>query len=463
MYYLKIFPNSFSIFALNTLLESNNNTSYQIGKFTLHRNDIVFKESNDFNDVIVKNSNVELAKKAVLISNIENKKKKQSNIDENDTAKPDNLAIDVSVIKLQEKIVESILGDTINGKLDTNYLQSIIDSAKLDLATLNKNSNEYTFLQNEIWLAEQKLADAKKIIALKEKEISQHKAIILFLTLIVLTILSILGLLYFFLNKIKMKNKEISFKSQKIKNSIEYAALIQNALLNENIKINHILPQSFLYFKPKDIVSGDFYWYKKIENKIIIVAADCTGHGVPGALLTMLGISALEKIVLQDKVYNPAEILLALDKDISLKLKDENPFQLNGIDLAICEINTTNRKLRYAGAMREIVVFSENGSTIMRPHLASIASKRFKNVTNQEIELGINDTIFMFSDGYQDQFRGNKKEIETYNHKRFQNLLAKIHKMNNWNDVNEFLNNDFNDWKGNREATDDVLLIGFRL
>ena len=342
--------------------------------------------------------------------------------------------------------------------------QSIIDSAKIVLSTLEENSDEYNSLVRQINMAESKLKDAKEIINLKNNELEEHKKTILFISLFLATLIAALIILFYFFKKIKSLNSEIIIKNKKIISSIEYASLIQNALLSKPEELNNLFEDAFCFYKPKDIVSGDFYWFKDIDNKIVVAVSDCTGHGVPGALLTMLGISALEDIVSQNKITDPGKIMDMLDASISEKLKDDNPYQLNGMDISILMYDKKSHELFYCGAMREINIVTSNGEvTECKPELASIASGRLKTpLKTQKIEVNKGDIAIMYSDGYQDQFKGGIEGVETYNYKRFQNLLSKIGKEGKLNKIDELLENDFNAWKLDKEQVDDVLILGVR-
>jgi len=176
----------------------------------------------------------------------------------------------------------------------------------------------------------------------------------------------------------------------------------------------------------------------------------------------MLGISALEKIVGQEKETNAVEILQKLDSDITDKLADDNKYQLNGMDISILVLDEKLNTAEFAGAMGEISLINSGGEiTNYKPNLASIASGRLKNIKSETISINKGDSIFMYSDGYQDQFKGGSEKIETYNFERFQNLLSQISKKKNA-DAIPFLDNDLNSWKKDKEQIDDIMIIGLK-
>ena len=200
-----------------------------------------------------------------------------------------------------------------------------------------------------------------------------------------------------------------------------------------------------------------------MDGKLVIVASDCTGHGVPGALLTMLGVSALEKIVGQEKETNPEEILKKLDVDISEKLSDGSKYQLNGMDIAVVVIDEKLNQAIYSGAMREITIVDKEGNVNnLKPNFVSIASGRLKGKVKSElINLNKGDCLFLYSDGYQDQFKGNIEKVETYNFKRFQDLLLKLSNQE-FKLADIYLEKDLKAWKGDKEQIDDIMIIGLK-
>lgn len=212
-------------------------------------------------------------------------------------------------------------------------------------------------------------------------------------------------------------NNNLEEKNEQILSSIRYARTIQNAILPsfENPKFDEI--DYFVLYKPKDIVSGDFFWIEKIENRIILVVADCTGHGVPGAMISMLGNSLLNDIILRDHIFDPKEILTKLDDGIvkSLGQKEEDSFSSDGMDLGIIVLDTEQLKMEFSGAYRP--VYSSDGNEIFeykgdKFHIGGL-SRREKVFTSKSVILDKECTYYISSDGFVDQLGSNGKKFGT--------------------------------------------------
>lgn len=254
----------------------------------------------------------------------------------------------------------------------------------------------------------------------------------------------------------------IENKNTKITDSIEYAKKIQEAFLPDIKTIQKIIPNSFILYKPRDIVSGDFYWISEIENKKIVIAADCTGHGVPGAFLSVLGITLLNEIIITRNILKPNEILNILRKQVKVSLGVQNDStQQDGMDIAVAVIDIRENQLEYAGAYNSVYIIRKDELIELKANRQPvgnyIAEKEFETKT---ISLFKNDIIYMFSDGFSSQFGGeNNEKLST---KRFKKLLLegskleiseqKIHLadfLNNWMTESEKI-----------EQIDDILVIG---
>jgi len=271
------------------------------------------------------------------------------------------------------------------------------------------------------------------------------------------------------LRHIELKNAytQIENKNLSITDSINYAKNIQTALLPSIEYIESIIPDSFILFKPRDIVSGDFYWLNKVNNKIIIVAADCTGHGIPGAFMSMLGISFLNEIVNKNKITQPDLILNELRKMVINSLNKTDREVKDGMDIALTAINTESLELEYAGAYNQLFVYRpiiETGKSEFFEIKADRMpiGKYIKDevpFTNKLFQLQKNDTIYMFSDGYPDQFGGEKNE--KFKLRRLKELLNEIQR-NSMVKQKEILEEILNTWQGDEEQTDDIIVMGIR-
>jgi serine phosphatase RsbU (regulator of sigma subunit) len=224
------------------------------------------------------------------------------------------------------------------------------------------------------------------------------------------------------------------------------------------------LPEHFVLFKPRDIVSGDFFWASKREDKIIITAADCTGHGVPGAFMSMLGISFLNKIVNERGVTDPGEILNQLRKNIIQALKQDEQSEDNskdGMDISMTVIDLTKRKFYFSGAYNPLfIIKNKEAKTIEADRMPVAIYEHLTPFSVQEFDMGDADMIYMFSDGYPDQFGGNKgkKFMKT----RFRNLLSEISDKD-MKTQHDILDKTIEEWRGAEAQIDDIVVVGVKL
>ncbi len=260
-------------------------------------------------------------------------------------------------------------------------------------------------------------------------------------------------------NIIETKNKDIT-------DSINYAKKIQDAILPEEEYISNALPNSFIFFKPRDVVSGDFYWFSEQHELNIIVVADCTGHGVPGALMSMIGTSLLSEIVNHRGITNPGEILDNLDTGIQKAFKKYLSDEIenkDGMDISICTIDKSNTKLLYAGAFRPLIKIKNGAMEEYRGNRFPIgggSSYKKTTFTTHEITIKKGDNFYMFSDGFPDQFGGIKEK--KYMNKQFKKLLMTINPQPSSSKL-KLLEKAFTDWKGEIEQLDDILVLGFEI
>jgi len=254
---------------------------------------------------------------------------------------------------------------------------------------------------------------------------------------------------------IKEKNKDIT-------DSIKYAKRIQEAILPPDKLVQQYLPESFILYKPKDIVSGDFYWIEKAGDKILFAAVDCTGHGVPGAFVSIVGHNGLSRAINEFKITQPSLILDKLNEIVGETFRQEDNKEVkDGMDIALCSIDFKNQTLEYAGAMNSLYIISNNELKEINADKQPIgAFDNRKNFTNHSIKLKSGDHIYIFSDGYSDQFGGPKGKKFLY--KRFQELLLSIH-AKPMKEQKEILDKTIMDWKGNYEQLDDILVIGVKI
>ncbi|HWY11974.1 MAG TPA: PAS domain S-box protein [Bacteroidia bacterium] len=265
--------------------------------------------------------------------------------------------------------------------------------------------------------------------------------------------------------KLQTAHQEIEEKNRNITDSILYAKHIQESTLPEINLLNTVYPESFVIFKPKDIVSGDFYWFAKQDNKFITVVADCTGHGVPGAFMSMIGCGFLNEIVHRNKITEPGEILRKLNKRIRRLLKT-NTREIkahDGMDIAICAIDQSSNKMQFAGANRSLIHLSDGNLNVTKGNkygVGGIQVESTREYTSHEISYNQGDSIYMFTDGFGDQFGGeNGRKMMTSN---LLKMITSRHSLD-MSEQEKVYHNYFEDWRGNQEQTDDVLMIGIKL
>lgn len=258
--------------------------------------------------------------------------------------------------------------------------------------------------------------------------------------------------------ELESKNREIEHQKQEILDSINYAKRIQEASLGNPEKIKEIYKNSAILFQPKDILSGDFYWFNKIENKFMFSVADCTGHGVPGAMMSMIGNNGLNDAVNNNRLKSPSEILNHLSDYVSKNFTKTDMDVKDGMDIAFCSLDTETGELKYAGAINSL--FISDGVEVREIK----ASKRYigqpgESYLEHTVQLKKGECVYIMSDGFVDQFGGeNNKKFKTSN---FKTLVKSIFDKD-IDSQNEVLNTTFKHWKGHCEQTDDVCVISVK-
>jgi len=270
--------------------------------------------------------------------------------------------------------------------------------------------------------------------------------------------------------QLDLRNEEIEtqrdllFKqNQEITENIEYAKRIQTALLPSNEILDKHLKEHFVLYLPKNIVSGDFYWVKTVEQYTLVVVADCTGHAVSGAFMSILGISLLNEVV-KEGVIDPAMLLKRLRTSIKTTLRQtNNPYDTrDGMDMALCIIDRNKKKLYYSGAFIPLIVIKGNEIFEYSPDKMPIGIFPVEKeaFTNHTIDLDGTECIYMFSDGFYDQFGG--ANFKKFKRENLQLALLENHKLP-MDEQREILTQRFEDWKGEIHQFDDVLVMGFRV
>ena len=270
--------------------------------------------------------------------------------------------------------------------------------------------------------------------------------------------------------KVEKIKAVIELKHREVTDSITYAKRIQTAILPLEHEIYTALPESFVFYLPRDIVSGDFYWFTVKNEKIFLAAVDCTGHGVPGALMSMVGNTLLNEIVVQQGVSEPGKILNELDNNVRYVLKQDNSKDStrDGMDICLCVFEKGKNVVQYAGANRPLWIIrkglaAESGGGLeeIKATKAAIGGLREQEVVFQthKVLLQTGDSIYLSSDGYADQFGSNDKKLMT---RKFKELILSVREKPMQEQM-QFLEKYHIDWKGNGEQTDDVLVMGVRI
>ncbi len=269
---------------------------------------------------------------------------------------------------------------------------------------------------------------------------------------------------------LKTQNAHINIQRQKIISSITYAKKIQQSTLPKETDFLSLFKESFIYFKPKDIISGDFYAYQIIDSKTYIAAIDCTGHGVPGAFMSLIANSKLNRVVNEFQERDPGRILASMHREIQHALQQENNIDnaQDGLEMSICVIDRAINTIQFAGAGSSIMMMHNNELKEYKGAPLGIGgnmpisalSGRNLNFQTQSIPFSENDMLLMYSDGFHDQIGGadNKK----LNKSKFRDFVQELYR-NNLLKATEYSERFINTWRKNQPQTDDIMLIGIRL
>lgn len=419
----------------------------------------------------------------------EEKKKSQILVEEKELQ-----SLKFKALEMEKKFREDSLARTIKAREDS-------------LKRVEEEKSRFAKL-NELLEKESQFQDA--IIEKKELEAQQAKMKLYgAIAGIALLVIIIIGAIIAFIQKrkanrlleqqkieieikseqIKHKNDElegamekIQYQNKNIMQSINYAQRIQEAMMPKQESMQVLFKDSFIFFKPRDIVSGDFYWFKEVvpkekgveyeseqlasgadidHKKYVVAAVDCTGHGVPGAFMSMLGYNLLNDIVGKG-VIEPNEILSDLHKGIRTSLNQDATQNRDGMDMALCVIDPKEKIVEYAGAQNPLIYIQDGKLYRVRGNKYPVGGFQVENheYTKQIIKVDRPTTFYIFSDGFHDQFGGpNGRKFMT---KNFRNLLYEIYNMP-MEEQKNILDLVINEWKGNNEQTDDILVIGFKL
>lgn len=268
--------------------------------------------------------------------------------------------------------------------------------------------------------------------------------------------------------RLHKSNELLRKKNEEITDSIEYAQRLQQSFLPEIEKLKTVVSDAFVLYQPKDILSGDFYWYHQTDEKLFVFVIDCTGHGVPGALMSVLAHSIVKEVVLNKKLESPSEILHAIDRELfhSLQNHEKEEMVKDGMDVAVAVFNFKKNTVSFSGAFRPMLRIREG-------KLSEFPASRYPIGFYQDIrkefdefhsEIKPGDQFYLFTDGYSDQFGGDPSTgsgAKKLNKKRFSELLLTASEMNG-DEKSSFLAYAHKNWKQEEEQTDDVLILGIK-
>ena len=261
-----------------------------------------------------------------------------------------------------------------------------------------------------------------------------------------------------------MRQKNIiEIKNEEITDSITYARRIQEAILPSRESINACINDCFVYYQPKDIVAGDFYWIEETPKGLLVGVADCTGHGVPGAMVSVVCNNALNRAVREYNLYEPAAILDKVTELVINTFEQSATEIMDGMDIALCRINQDGKSIEFAGANNPLWIFDKDEieSDIIKgckqPIGRFLTQKPFKG---KNIPVNPGNILYLFTDGFADQFGG--KRGKKYKYKPFNNLLSKI-KGQKMSDQLNAIQSEFETWKDDFDQIDDVCVVGIRL
>ncbi|MEN8155308.1 MAG: 7TM diverse intracellular signaling domain-containing protein [Bacteroidota bacterium] len=264
-------------------------------------------------------------------------------------------------------------------------------------------------------------------------------------------------------HEIQSQKEHIEKQNKEIKYSFDYAKKIQSTVLPQHDVFDNLFGEHFIFFKPKDIVSGDFYWVSQREQKIVLTAADCTGHGVPGSLMSMLGITMLHEIVNEKNVMHTEEILSQLRLSIARTLKQEGKIgeQKDGIDMALMIYDPATHLLEFSGANNPIYIIRNGEMLEYKGNNMPVAFyDKMSDFTRHTIEMKKGDRVYMFTDGFPDQFGG--PQGKKFKYRPFKDLLLEVNERP-MEEQQRILSLIFDEWKGDLSQIDDVLVIGLKL
>ncbi len=352
-------------------------------------------------------------------------------------------------------------------------IKGYMEELEQEMSGLDPESFEFKLLQIKLTLLDDELKKSESLVASQKEAIEENEKRIGYqnsLIVLILVVAGIVLLLFIFkrqhAKRIARLNNELSQSKTQIVDSIRYAGTIQENYLQSKSGLTELYPNSFITYLPKDIVSGDFYWYGVHDNKKIVVAADCTGHGVPGAMLTVLGHSVINNIVYSLAICDPKEILIKLNTELRKTFHSlDESFLAHGMDACIFVQDVKTNEVKIAGAGNGAYYVSDNKISHLDGSPLSIGYDIPEDMIEvHTVQAKKEDKFFLYSDGYFDQFKGGTDACLKYNLAKFEALLRQMSRKHlDTKESNETLIKEYTAWKGDQEQTDDILLVGIEI
>jgi len=474
---------------LNKFENLVNNTDEETVEISTKELDKVVKEQKRLlNEIGINSKKIELQKEQLKTQQEKlNAQQKELSLKENqllETEKKIETKQKTIIAQLDEINKHQVNLNVLNENVKIKAQELIVQQELLENETrhLIEVQKEYKKIENVLKTKElvvglqgQRINDQGNEIVSKSDKIEEQKSII-WLSILFLSVVSTLGIMAYRSYRVK-KASNILISQQKgeieqqhyileeqhseITDSMNYAKRIQEAILPPMLLINRHLPDSFVLYQPKDIVAGDFYWMERVGDTVIFAAADCTGHGVPGAMVSVVCHNAMNRAVREFKLIEPHHIL-DKTRDIVVETFEQGGEEVrDGMDIALCTLNTKTNKLIFSGANNGLYLIRKGELIQYKPDKQPIGKyDDAKPFTKHDINLEKEDVIYTFSDGYADQFGGPKGKKFMY--KKFRNLLIENHQKP-MSEQHQILINTFENWRGKLEQVDDVCLIGLRI
>jgi len=390
---------------------------------------------------------------------------KESIIQLNKTIETANRINDKRGIKEAYELLYKIYEDY--DSIDKAYKYYKLYSIYKDSLFNNKTTSNISILQKQYKSDKEK----SELLIVQDEKRKRNTIIFSFVILVIILLTGFVFLLFSRLTGTRKKKKEIEKqklivdeKNREITDSLNYAKKIQEAILKSDDYIASSLPNSFIFFQPKELVSGDFYWVYKKKDFVFFTVADCTGHGVPGAFMSMIGNSLLNEMIIDRGIENTNVVMDNISNQIKISLDQTSNSESSrdGIDMMLCRLNMKTKELMYTGAKNPLYLIRDN-ELIEYPGdnrpIGYFVGKGIK-FTSTKITLKDNDLIYLFSDGFSDQFGGSKNR--KYMIRNFKKFLIKISRLSIENQKIE-IEKELNNWKGNNEQIDDICIMGVQI